>query len=225
MENNKQEAYGPWRSAWEQTWPLAKVSEVAHTLSFYPRGQYWAYFYSTGSGLWDTGRFLQNCHIWAWNLATAQSSRIEVVHTICFYPRGVKIEPIFPLRAEVFEIWADFQNCHIQAWNLWPKLRKLHIYYISAPGGWIWAYFCSEGSGFRDTGRFSKLPYLGMKLGNLGNEIWKLAKIPEVYITQPTPESQILLSFALQLAISKILAFVLHFPFGYNQSFFKKFKF
>ncbi len=166
MENNKQEAYGPWRSAWEQTWPLAKVSEVAHTLSFYPRGQYWAYFYSTGSGLWDTGRFLQNCHIWAWNLATAQSSRIEVVHTICFYPRGVKIEPIFPLRAEVFEIWADFQNCHIQAWNLWPKLRKLHIYYISAPGGWIWAYFCSEGSGFRDTGRFSKLPYLGMKLGH-----------------------------------------------------------
>ncbi len=29
-----------------------------------------------------------------------------------------------------------------------------------------WAYFCSMGSGFQDTGRFLKLPYLGMKLGH-----------------------------------------------------------
>ena len=31
-----------------------------------PGGQSWAYFRSTGSGLIDTGHFL-NCHIWAWN--------------------------------------------------------------------------------------------------------------------------------------------------------------
>ncbi len=28
-----------------------------------------------------------------------------------------------------------------------------------------WTYFCSRGSGFWDTGRFSKLPYLGIELG------------------------------------------------------------
>ncbi len=32
-------------------------------------------------------------------------------------------------------------------------------------GGRNWAYFCSKGSGFRDTSHFSKLPDLGMKLG------------------------------------------------------------
>ena len=48
----------------------------------------------------------------------------------------------------------------------WPKFQKLHIYSLSTPGGWNWAYFCSTGSGFWDTGQFSKLPYLGMKFGH-----------------------------------------------------------
>ncbi len=43
---------------------------------------------------------------------------------------------------------------------------------IKTPGGWDWAYFPSTGSGSRDTGRFSTLPYVGMKPG-----IWK--KVPE----------------------------------------------
>ncbi len=36
---------------------------------------------------------------------------------------------------------------------------------LSTPGGRNWAYFRSTGSDFRDTGRFWKLPYLGMKPG------------------------------------------------------------
>ncbi len=43
----------------------------------------------------------------------------------------------------------------------WPKFQKLHIYFLSTPGG---RNLCSMGSGFWDTGQFSKLPYLGMKL-------------------------------------------------------------
>ncbi len=39
---------------------------------------------------------------------------------------------------------------------------------LSTPGGQNWAYFLSTSSGFWDTGRFWKLPYLGMKPG-----IWK----------------------------------------------------
>ncbi len=33
-------------------------------------------------------------------------------------------------------------------------------------GGWNWAYFRYTGSSFRDTGHFSNLLYLGMKLGH-----------------------------------------------------------
>ncbi len=94
----------------------------------------------------------------------------------------------------------------------WQKFQKLHIYFVSTPGGqwslfliqwrrfpiyasifeiaifghgtwpsrnWTsrlclpqggenWAYFRSTGSGFQDMGRFSQLPYLGMKLGHNG---------------------------------------------------------
>ena len=47
----------------------------------------------------------------------------------------------------------------------WPKFHKLHIYALSTPGGRNRAYFCSTGTGFRDTDQFLRLPYLGMKLG------------------------------------------------------------
>ncbi len=41
-----------------ETWPLAKVPEVAHLVSFYPRGvDISAYFCFTGSGFQDMGQF------------------------------------------------------------------------------------------------------------------------------------------------------------------------
>ncbi len=88
----------------------------------------------------------QNCHIWA---AIGQCSIGS-----------------FTLRAAVSEIWTNFQNCHIWAWSFghWPKCQKLHIYSLSTPGGLKLSYFSSTGSNFRDTGRSTKLPYLGMKL-------------------------------------------------------------
>ncbi len=46
----------------------------------------------------------------------------------------------------------------------WPKFQKLWIYSLSTLWSRNWAHFCSTYSGFWDTGRFSKLPYLGMKL-------------------------------------------------------------
>ncbi len=190
-----------------ETWPLTKVSEVAHILSFYPRGlqlslflvygsgfwdtgqfstfpylgmklghwpkihicclstpkgRNWAYFCSTGSGLRDTGWFsklpylgmklgigpkvqqlhiyslstpvegvdielifalwaavseiranVQNCHIWAWNVASRQISR-SCTYAL-FLPKGVEIELIFALLAAVSEIQAKFQNRDIWA--------------------------------------------------------------------------------------------------------------
>ncbi len=106
----------------------------------------------------------QNCHIWAWNLAISHSSR-SCTYTLNL-PQGVKIQFNFALRAGISEKRADFQNCHIWAWK-WPeKFQKLHIYSLSTIRGQNWAYFCSAGSSFWDKGRFSKLPYLGMKLGH-----------------------------------------------------------
>ncbi len=85
-----------------------------------------------------------------------------------FLPQLGEIDFIFALWAAVSEICDDFQNCHIWGMKLchWTKFQKLHIYCLSTPGGRNRAYFCSVGSGFRDTGRFSKLPYLGMKTGS-----------------------------------------------------------
>ncbi len=55
----------------------------------------------------------QNCHIWAWNLASGQCSR-SCTYTL-FLPHGVEIELSFVLRAAVTEKRADFLNCHIWA--------------------------------------------------------------------------------------------------------------
>ena len=44
----------------------------------------------------------------------------------------------------------------------WPKFQNLHLYPLSTLRGRNWAYFCSTGSDFQDTGHFSNLPYLGI---------------------------------------------------------------
>ena len=49
--------------------------------------------------------------------------------------------------------------------NQLGHLPKFHMYSLSTPRGQNWAYLHPRSSGFRDTGRFSKLPFLGMKLG------------------------------------------------------------
>ncbi len=77
----------------------------------------------------------------------------------------------------------DFQNYHIWAWNLaiGQSYRSCSytMYTLFLPqGGQKWTYFCSTWSGFRDTGGFSKFPYLGMKLCH-----WQ--KYPEVTHNSP----------------------------------------
>ena len=143
-------------------WP--KFQKLHMYPLFTPGGWNWGYFCSTGSGFRDTGQF-SNCHIWAWNLASGQSNR-SCTYTL-FLPQGLEVKLIFALWAAVSKIRANYQNCPILGMKLgmWPKFQKLHMYPLSNPGGWSWAYFGSTGSGFRDIGRFSNLRYLGMKLG------------------------------------------------------------
>ncbi len=97
-----------------ETWQVAKVPEVAHILSFYPRVEFDLIFTlrAAVSEIWAN---FQNCHIWAWNLAIGQSSR-SCTYTF-FLTQGVEIELIFTVWAAICEIRTDFQNCLIWAWN------------------------------------------------------------------------------------------------------------
>ncbi len=74
------------------------------------------------------------------------------------------------VQAAVSEILAVFLNFHIWAWNMeFEETSQRCICTRFLPhGGRHSAYFRPMGSRFRDTGRFSKLPYLGVKPG-----IWK----------------------------------------------------
>ena len=49
--------------------------------------------------------------------------------------------------------------------NQLGHLPKFHIHSLSTTGVEIELIFTLVSSGFWDTGRFSKVPYLGMKLG------------------------------------------------------------
>ena len=102
-----------------------------------------------------------------------------------FLPQGVKIELIFALRAAVSEIRADFQNWRIWAWNLeFEKSTRSCIGTIVLPQGveieLILLYgqrFPAVGARRAAVGRFSKLPYLGMKPG-----IWKKCCICTLFL-------------------------------------------
>ena len=80
----------------------------------------------------------------------------------------VEIELIFAPWAAIPGIWVDFQNCHIWAGNLAiGQSSRSSTYTLLLPQGDLnWAYFHSTPSGSRDKGQFSKLQYLGMKLGH-----------------------------------------------------------
>ncbi len=106
----------------------------------------------------------------------------EVANILSLYPREIEVELIFALRAAVSEIWAHFQNCHIWAWNLAiAQSARSYTYTLSLSKRESWAYFRFTGNSFWDTGRFSKLPYLGMKLGH-----WPKCQKLHIYCL-PTP--------------------------------------
>ncbi len=118
--------YGQWSPRYRQlfkiaifgheTWPLAKVPEVARILSFYPRGSKWSLFSLYGHLFFrDTG-WISKFPYLGMKLAIGQSARSSTC--IPSLPHWVEIEYIFALWAAISELRADFQNCYIWAWNL-----------------------------------------------------------------------------------------------------------
>ncbi len=141
-----------------ETWPLAKVPEVAHILSFYPRGS-------------KLSRFL------------------------LYRQQFLRYGPIFKIAIYEHETWSLEKVPEVAHIYIY-----IYIYSLSIPRGRNWAYFHSTGSGFRDTGHFSKLPHLGMKYGH-----WP--KFKKLHICSlSTHQFKIELIFALRAALSKILA-------------------
>ena len=86
---------------------------------------------------------------------------------ICSLSTGGSKLSLFSLYGQLFWGYRAFFKLPYLGMKLghWPKLQKLHIYSLSIQGGRNWAYFCSTGTGFQNTGQFYNLPYLDMKLG------------------------------------------------------------
>ncbi len=102
-----------------------------------------------------------------------QLGHLPKLHIYSLSNLGIKTELIFTLWAAVSQIWADFRNGHIWAWNLVidQSARSCTYSLFLTQGVKIELIFALWA--VRDTGRFSKLQYLGIKT-------WPLAKVPEV---------------------------------------------
>ncbi len=98
--------------AWNlHAWPLAKIQEVAHILSF-PQGLKIELILTprtADSDIQCTGQISK--------LSYFGTNSRSCTYTL-FLAQGVEIELIFALRAAVSEMRTNFQNCHIWAWNL-----------------------------------------------------------------------------------------------------------
>ena len=73
--NKEQEAHGPWLSAWEPTWPLAKSSRSCTCALRLPQGVKIVLIFAPRAAVSEIRADFQNCHTWAWNLAISQSTR------------------------------------------------------------------------------------------------------------------------------------------------------
>ncbi len=156
---------------------LARVPEVAHTLSFYPRGSKLSLVSLYEQPLQATGEIradFQHCQIWPGNLHITQNPR-SCTCTL-FQPKGFEIQLICTLWRAVSEIRADFQNCHtcIWAWNVdMDQCSRSCTYNFFPPQGFeIERIFALRAAVLRY--------WLFFKIAIFGHETWPLAKVPEV---------------------------------------------
>ena len=135
---------------WAGTLAIGKSSRSC-MYTLYTRGWKLSFVFALRAAVSVKQADIQNCHSWDWNLAIGK--KFQKWH---IYPRT---SAYFRSAASVSEIQADFPNCHVWAWNLaYGKRSRRSTYTLSTPWGQYIAYFSSTCSGFRDSGRSSKLP-------------------------------------------------------------------
>ncbi len=123
-------------------------------------------FRSAGNSFWDTGLFSKLPYIFGyetWSLAKVP----EVVHILSFYPRGSK-SSLFPSTCSSFRAMGVIFKIVIFGYETcpWQKIQKLQIYCLSTPRDQNWAHFSLWAVVSEIRTNFSKLPYLGKKLGH-----------------------------------------------------------
>ncbi len=131
-----------------------------------PDGRNWAYFRSTGSGFWDTGRFSKLPYL---GMKLGHRPKFQKLHIFPLsIPSGGKIELIFALRTSVSKIWADFQIWKLWAWKLAIRQSaRSCTHTLFVPQGLeIELIFALLAAFSVIRANFSKLPYLGMKFGH-----------------------------------------------------------
>ncbi len=128
-----------------ETWPLAKVPEVAHILSSYPRGSKMSLLLLYRERFLRYRPFFKITILWAWNFAICQSSRS------CTYNL---------LPTPGFRKWAYFCFMTSGFWNMgrFSKLRYV--------GMKLWVFFALQTAVSEILANFQNLPYLDMKLGH-----------------------------------------------------------
>ena len=139
-----------------ESWPQAKVPEVAHILSFYPQEVKIKLIFALQAVVSKILADFQNCLTWALNLAIGQSARS------CTYT----------LSTLGGQNWAYFRSTSVFSdmegvsklpylgtkHGHWSKCHKLHTYYLSTlRGSKLSLNFRYRSSVFWDMNRFSTL--------------------------------------------------------------------
>ncbi len=152
----------------------SKLSYLGVYFHSTPGGWNWAYFRSMGISFRDMG-WMSKLQYLGTKLGHCKESSFVIDQSARSYTYSLFLpqELIFALWAAVSEIWADVDpGLPYLGMRLGQSARSCRYTLMLTQGVEIELIFCSTGSGFQGTGRFSKLPYIGY-------ETWPLAKVPE----------------------------------------------
>ena len=184
-----------------ETWNVAKVPKL-HIYSLSTQEVEIELSFALRAGVSEIWANFQNCHIWARNLASGQSSRSCTYTSTLFLPQGGEIKLNFALQAAVSKIRANFQNCHIfghETWQLAKVPEDAHILSFYPRESKL-SLFLLYGQ------RFSRYGPI-FRMAIFGHETWQVAKLPEVctYALFLPQEVEIDPMFALRAAVSEII--------------------
>ncbi len=136
---------------------IGQIPEVAHILSF-PQGVKIEFILTLRAEVSEILADFQKLSYFGMNSRSCTYA--------LFLLQRVEIKLIFALRAAVSEIRTIFKIATFghETWQVAkvPEVAHIHSFY---PKGSKLSFFLSMGSGFRDTGQVSKLPFWGMTLG------------------------------------------------------------
>ena len=92
-----------------ETWPLAKVLEIAQKLSSYPRGPKWSLVFALRATVSEIQAHFQNCHIFL-GMKLGHWPKFQKLHIYSHSTPEGPNQAYFPLCAAVSELWGWFSK-------------------------------------------------------------------------------------------------------------------